>query len=272
MSTQSRPEQSPVKREKSKSARPMINRLVEKKLIHEVSLQEYKSKVRKVYDGPKGAFLAAASMLSLHTPLGERLFSTSRFSLRGAKQILDVGSGAGQIAKHLIKYSDPDAGITCFDLSYEMLRRARARMKSDRPVYMAADLSHLPFADATFDCVTCGFVLEHLPDPKIGLAELARVMSPGGRMLLLTTEDSFSGAFTSYIWYCRTYNRRELLQTCEQVGLRLKSELWYTRMHKAFAPAASASNWNASKVRATPGPIGMTAKTVRRVGDAAESA
>ncbi len=214
--------------------RKIINRLVERKMIHEVSIQEYKSHVKQVYAGPKGALLATASMLSLHTPLVERLFKTRKFDLTGSKNILDVGSGAGQISNHLLKFADQDAEITCFDLSPEMLRRARQRQKSTRPTYLAADLSHLPFADETFDCVTCGYVLEHLPDPRTGLAELSRVMKPGGRMLLLTTEDSFSGAWTSYIWYCRTYNRPDLLKTCEATGLKLRNELWFTRMHQMF--------------------------------------
>jgi ubiquinone/menaquinone biosynthesis C-methylase UbiE len=215
-----------------KTQRKIINRLVEKKMIHEVSIEEYKSHVKQVYAGPRGALLATASLLSLHTPLVERLFKSRKFDLTGCKNILDVGSGAGQISNHLLKFADPDAGITCFDLSPEMLRRARQRQKSTRPTYLAADLSHLPFADESFDCVTCGYVLEHLPDPRTGLAELSRVMKPGGRMLLLTTEDSFSGAWTSYIWYCRTYNRPDLLKTCEEIGLKLRKELWFTRMHQ----------------------------------------
>lgn len=212
--------------------RKIFNRLVEKKMIHEVDLKEYKSHVRSVYAGPKGALLATASLLSLHTPLVERLFKTRKFDLTGCKNILDVGSGAGQIAKHLLKFAEPAAAITCFDLSPEMMHRARVRMKSSRPTYLAADLTHLPFAEETFDCVTCGYVLEHLPDPRTGLAELSRVMKPGGRMLLLTTEDSFGGAWTSYFWYCRTYNRPELLKTCEEIGLKLHNELWFTRMHQ----------------------------------------
>lgn len=212
--------------------RKIFNRLVEKKMIHEVDIKEYKSHVRQVYAGPKGAILATASLLSLHTPLVERLFKSRKFDLTGSKNILDVGSGAGQISNHLLKFSDPEAEITCFDLSPEMLRRARQRLKSSRPTYLAADLTHLPFADESFDCVTCGYVLEHLPDPRTGLTELARVMKPGGRMLLLTTEDSFGGAWTSYFWYCRTYNRPDLLKTCAEIGLKLRHELWFTRMHQ----------------------------------------
>ena len=159
--------------------KPVLNRLVEHRLIGRVSFDEYREKVRDVYDGPQGALLATCSLLSLHTPLGARLFRERKFDLRGARRILDVGSGAGQIARHLIKYSDKEAELVCFDLSYEMLRRARNRLHSDRPRFVAADLTRLPFADATFDRVTCGYVLEHLPDPRLGLSELSRVMEPG---------------------------------------------------------------------------------------------
>jgi ubiquinone/menaquinone biosynthesis C-methylase UbiE len=210
----------------------VINRLLESNLIQRLSYEDYRAKVRGVYAGPRGAFLATCSMLSLHAPLGERLFRERKFDLRGARQILDVGSGAGQIARHLLKYADRTAQITCLDLSPEMLRRGRQRMKSRLPAYLAADLSQLPFADGSFDCVTCGYVLEHLPDPRCGLAELSRVMTPGGRMLLLTTEESFGGAWTSYIWHCRTYNRQELLRVCRELGLYPRQELWFTRMHK----------------------------------------
>ena len=124
--------------------------------------------------------------------------------------------------------------MICSDLSDEMLRRARKRLKSDRPCFVVADLSRLPFAGASFDCVTCGYVLEHLPDAEVGLAELSRVMIPGARMLLLTTEDNFSGAVTSRMWCCRTYNRRELSLICRRVGLRWNQELWFSKMHRAL--------------------------------------
>ncbi|HEV3023669.1 MAG TPA: class I SAM-dependent methyltransferase [Pirellulales bacterium] len=212
----------------------VINKIVENDLIRRVSYEKYREKVRDVYDGPQGAILAVCSFLSLHVTLGDRLLRERRFDLRGARSILDVGSGAGQIAKHLLRYADRGAQITCFDLSYEMLRRARNRLRSDVPSHLVADLTRLPFADASFDCVTCGYVLEHLPDARLGLAELARVMVRGGRMLLLTSEDTFSGAWTSRFWCCRTYDRRELFELCQSVSLSWKKELWFTRMHKAL--------------------------------------
>ena len=211
-----------------------ILKLLENDLIKRVSYEQYREKVRDVYGGPQGAFLATASLLSLHIHLGDRLLRERKFDLRGSKSILDVGSGAGQIAKHLLKFADPQAEITCFDLSHEMLRRACKRLKSQRPRYVVADITRLPFPDRSFDCVTCGYVLEHVPDPRLGLSELSRVMMPGARMLLLTTEDNFSGAWTSRLWRCRTYNRRELRSVCEGLGLVWHKELWYTRMHRVF--------------------------------------
>ena len=224
------------------AADEVLTRLIEDKLIREVSYEEYRDKVRDVYDGPQGAMLATCSMLSLHTPLGDRLFRERKFDLRGAASILDVGSGAGQIAKHLLKYADPDAGITCFDLSHEMLRRARQRLKSDRPRFVVADLTPLPFADGSFDCVTCGYVLEHLPDPRVGPGRTGPRDDARRRMLLLTTEDNFFGAWTSRMWCCRTYNRQELRRICEELGLDVATRnSGSPGCTRSSAPAESAS-------------------------------
>ncbi len=219
---------------KRKRRRKALHRIISNDLISRVSDDEYRQKVKRVYGGPKGALLAVASMVSLHIPMGERLFRKRKFDLSGVRSALDVGSGAGQLAKHLLKYGDPEIKVTCTDLSQPMLRRARLRLKSEVPEFVAADLAHLPFADGTFDCITCGYVLEHLPEAEPGLAEMARVLQPGGRMLLLVTEDSFSGAWTSRLWYCRTHNRQELLRICEGLGLACKQEIWFTRMHKVI--------------------------------------
>jgi len=217
---------------RKRGASRAVRRLVENDLIRRVSYEEYRERVRDVYGGPQGALLAAASLVSLHVPLGERFFRERKFELKGAKQILDVGSGAGQIARHILKYGDADLQLTCIDISHEMLRRARNRIKSSVPKSVVADLTRLPFVDNSFDCITCGYVLEHLPDARPGLTELSRVLKPGGRMLLLVTEDTFTGAWTSRFWKCRTYNRRELYDVCQDVGLDWHQDLWFSRLHR----------------------------------------
>ncbi|MFP6611775.1 MAG: class I SAM-dependent methyltransferase [Pirellulales bacterium] len=219
---------------KRKRRGSVVNKLVERNLIHRVSYDTYREKVCEVYGGARGAMLTKFSRLSGHLPLGERLLRKRKFDLHGLECVLDVGSGAGQILGHLVKYTDPSTCITGIDISDTMLRRARRRIKSDRPALITADLAQLPFANDTFDCVTCGYVLEHLPDPRVGLAEISRVMRPGAKMLLFATEDNFGGACTSRFWACRTYNRQELQKICANVGLLLDEELWFTRVHKVF--------------------------------------
>jgi ubiquinone/menaquinone biosynthesis C-methylase UbiE len=107
-------------------------------------------------------------------------------------------------------------------------------LHSDRVTHVAADLTRLPYADRSFDAIVCGWVLEHLPDPSTGLRELARVLQAGGKLLLLSTEDTFTGAWCSRLWHCRTYNRDFLRQTAAACGLRWERELWFSPLHRVL--------------------------------------
>ena len=186
------------------------------------------------YDGPAGAVLSMASKVSLHEPLVGHLLKSGKFDVTRFRNVLDIGSGAGQILGHLIKICQPEARLVGIDLSHEMLRRARNRLRSDRPVFVSADMTQLPFADSSFDCITCGWVIEHLPQPAPGLNEFHRVLQPGGSVLMLVTEDTIAGAFNSRFWKCRTFNRREFEQACVDAGLGWEEEFWLTPLHKLF--------------------------------------
>lgn len=188
--------------------------------------------VRELYAGLGGAALKTLSVLSLHVPLSERWFHHRMFDLRGAKRILDAGCGAGQLTRQLAHYADPDASITACDFSVEMLLRARQRLQSFSIQFVLGDLKQLPFADASFDCITCGYAIEHLSEARLGLAELARVLRVGGRLLLRTTEDNWTGHLTSRVWSCRAYNRQELQYRCHEQGLIWRKELWYSSVQQ----------------------------------------
>lgn len=216
------------------AAKKKVRRVAEFGGIRDQSLNQYQESVRRLYDGPQGAVLKFSSLFSLHEPLMGQLFRSGRFDAARFDRILDVGSGAGQIIRHLLETARPDAEIFGFDLSHEMLKRARERLQSDRPFFVSADMMHLPFQDDTFDCITCGYVLEHIPDPQPGLAEFARVLKPGGTALLLVTEDSLSGLLTSHTWKCRTFSRPELRTACSDAGLDWERELWFTRFHEVM--------------------------------------
>jgi SAM-dependent methyltransferase len=196
------------------------------------SLSDYKHFVRDHYDGPAGALTAVTGLITGHEALAGRLIRPGGFDVSGCKSILDAGCGNGRYSIFLLKHADPDARLTAFDLSRNMLARARRRVGSDRVTFAAADLTRLPYQSAAFDAVVCGWVLEHLPDPRPGLRELARVLRPGGRLLLMCTEDTFTGAWCSRLWHCRTYNRQELRQACAECGLAWGRELWFSPLHR----------------------------------------
>jgi len=220
--------------QKRKRRRKVLRNIVEFKGIRRLPIGEYRSNIRKLYDGPAGGVLAIGSLISMHQPLVGHMIRSRKFDVTRHRQILDVGSGAGQILGHLSNEVEPNTRLVAYDLSHQMLRRARNRLDNRLPSYIAGDMLQLPFVDNSFDCVTCGWVIEHLSDPKPGLSELGRVLQPGGRLLLLATEDTLSGAVVSRTWKCRTYNRRELQQACEEVGLPWQQQLWFSKIHRFF--------------------------------------
>jgi ubiquinone/menaquinone biosynthesis C-methylase UbiE len=211
-----------------------FRKLVEFKGIKRLSVSQYREKIRAHYDGPAGAVLSLASLVSLHEPLIGRLLRKKKYDVTQAKKVLDIGSGAGQIMKHVLKQTGSDTQVIGFDLSQQMLVRARNRINNDRADYIAGDLRHLPFADNTFDSVTCGWVIEYFQDPHPALAEINRVLTPNGSALILATEDNYTGAMNSRTWKCRTYNRQEFEESCEAAGLSWKEQLWFTRVHRFF--------------------------------------
>lgn len=220
------------KKPKPRTPKEMLRRIAEFKGIRRLSLQKYREAVRDKYDGPAGAVLALSSLVSLHEPLIGQMFRKGKFDVSTCRRILDVGSGAGQILGHLIKATHPETELVAYDLSHQMLKRAQTRLNSDRPSYCVGDVTQLPFADASFDCVTCGWVIEHLPDPRPGLKEIARVLRPGGRLFLLATEDTIQGLVVSHTWKCRTFNRHELRTACEESGLPWRKQMWFTPIHR----------------------------------------
>jgi SAM-dependent methyltransferase len=144
---------------------------IESKQQRKRSLADYKHFVRDHYDGLPGALTRVTGVVTGHEALAGRLIGPGRFDVRGCKRILDAGCGNGRYSRFLLKEADPDALLTGFDYSQQMLRRARERLHSDRVTHVAADLTRLPYADAAFDAV----------EARDRLAQLLRLLPPRER-------------------------------------------------------------------------------------------
>lgn len=97
------------------------------------------------------------------------------------RSILDLATGSGDLARTL-RRACPDAFVVGADFCEPMLQIARKKHLSNLVV---ADALELPFADCTFDAVTVAFGLRNMASWTGALAEMHRVLSPGGRLLVL---------------------------------------------------------------------------------------
>ncbi|MDJ0857634.1 MAG: methyltransferase domain-containing protein [Dinoroseobacter sp.] len=100
-------------------------------------------------------------------------------ALRPGSRVLDLCCGHGNISEALLK--DGHA-VTGLDFSDTMLMLARARIPGGD--FQKGDAQNLPFEDNSFDAVICGFGLMHVPDQPAALAEIARVLHPGGEFVM----------------------------------------------------------------------------------------
>jgi SAM-dependent methyltransferase len=98
-------------------------------------------------------------------------------------RILEVGAGPGELAERMT--GELGAAVVAIDSSPRMVELASARGVDAR----LGDVQHLPFTDGAFDCVVAAWMLYHVPDLDRGLAEIARVLPPGGRLVAVTNSE-----------------------------------------------------------------------------------
>jgi SAM-dependent methyltransferase len=103
-----------------------------------------------------------------------------------APLVLDVATGTGRLPRALLRQPAFDGRVIGLDLSRRMLHQAVQRTTQfvDRLTFLWQDARWLPFDDDIFDGVTCLEALEFTPDPRGVLAELVRVLRPGGVLLV----------------------------------------------------------------------------------------
>ena len=100
------------------------------------------------------------------------------------RRVLDVCSGTGDLALELRRRWKCD--VTASDFAFQMLKRARTKGRRDPAVrFQQADTTRLPFRDGAFDACAVAFGLRNVADTDAGIREMARVVRPGGRVVIL---------------------------------------------------------------------------------------
>lgn len=173
-----------------------------------------------------------------------------RLGLLEGDTVLDLGCGFG---RHAFEAARRGAHVVALDAGRDevegvvatFVAMAQAGELEDVAAHAAAvqgDALHLPFADAAFDRVICSEVLEHIPDDVAAMAELARVLRPGGTMAVTVPRGvpeavnwALSDAYHNVPGgHVRIYSRRVLESRLSSVGLRVEGHHYAHGLHSPY--------------------------------------
>jgi demethylmenaquinone methyltransferase / 2-methoxy-6-polyprenyl-1,4-benzoquinol methylase len=145
--------------------------------------------VRNVFDSVAPKYDLMNDLMSAGMHRLWKRFALSLTQLRPGQRALDVAGGTGDLTKGLSAQVGDGGLVVLSDINAAMLERGRDRL-IDAGItanvdYVLANAERLPFADASFDCVTIGFGLRNVTDKPAALASMARVLRPGGQLIVL---------------------------------------------------------------------------------------
>ncbi len=148
--------------------------------------------------------------------------------LTGVERVLDVATGTGYLATALSPHVKEVIGIDITPGMLELAVQAAQDRELDNITCLNGDVEHLPFGDSEFDAVTCRFSFHHFPGPRISLSEMARVLRPGGRLVIedmLSSEDAAKSEYQNKMENLRDpshikhYMASEIERMLQEAGL-----------------------------------------------------
>jgi demethylmenaquinone methyltransferase/2-methoxy-6-polyprenyl-1,4-benzoquinol methylase len=149
------------------------------------TLQE--PQVRAMFDRIAGFYDVMNSVMTAGLHHGWRRRAADLARVGPGDRVLDIATGTGDLALELAGRVGPGGEVVGSDFSQEMLTRARAKASAAAApvVFEWANAMALPYADGEFAAATVGFGARNFSDLDLGLGEMARVVRPGGRVVVL---------------------------------------------------------------------------------------
>ena len=143
--------------------------------------------VRAVFESVAGRYDVMNDLMSGGLHRGWKAFVIAQSGVRPGQRVLDVAGGTGDLARAFAERVGPAGQVWLTDINSAMLTHGRDSL-IDRGITLPVaqcDAEHLPFADASFDLVSVAFGLRNMTHKDRALAEMRRVIKPGGRLLVL---------------------------------------------------------------------------------------
>jgi demethylmenaquinone methyltransferase/2-methoxy-6-polyprenyl-1,4-benzoquinol methylase len=155
----------------------------------EVPWRDKQRRVKGVFDSVADNYDLMNDLMSAGLHRVWKRFTLERCGLRPGQRALDVAGGSGDLARGLARRAGPKGQVILSDINERMLVRGRARIVDAGLVgnmaFVIANAQTLPFRSASFHCVTIGFGLRNVTDKQAAVADMYRVLKPGGRLLVL---------------------------------------------------------------------------------------
>ncbi len=170
----------------------------------EVPKAEKSARVGAVFDSVADQYDVMNDLMSVGLHRYWKRFALARAGIRPGQRVLDLATGSGDLALVIARALRERGLLVASDINGRMLERGRDRL-IDAGVgahieFVQADAQALPFSDRLFDCVSIGFGLRNVTDQPAALAEMTRVLRPGGRIVVLEFSQP-AGA-----WFRRFYD------------------------------------------------------------------
>jgi demethylmenaquinone methyltransferase/2-methoxy-6-polyprenyl-1,4-benzoquinol methylase len=154
-----------------------------------VPWDEKQRRVRGVFDSVAGNYDLMNDLMSGGAHRLWKEFTLSLTGLRPGQRALDVAGGTGDLTTGMARQVGKHGLVVLSDINAAMLGEGRDRLLDAGLVgnvaVSLANAEKLPFRDSTFDCVTIGFGLRNVTDKPAALADMRRVLRPGGQLLVL---------------------------------------------------------------------------------------
>jgi len=160
-------------------------------------------RVRGVFDSVAAKYDVMNDLMSMGLHRAWKAYTVAVADLREGQRVLDIAGGTGDLARAFARRVGSTGTVVHTDINEAMLRQGRDRLLDEGQVLptLICDGEKLPFATGSFDLVSVAFGLRNMTHKDVALAEMNRVLKPGGRLLVLEFSKIAPPLAKAYDWY-----------------------------------------------------------------------
>ncbi|MCV2370142.1 bifunctional demethylmenaquinone methyltransferase/2-methoxy-6-polyprenyl-1,4-benzoquinol methylase UbiE [Roseateles oligotrophus] len=168
-----------------------------------VDEREKASRVRGVFDSVASRYDVMNDLMSMGMHRAWKAYTVAVANLKAGERVLDIAGGTGDLSRAFARKVGDSGMVVHTDINEAMLRQGRNRLLDEGLILPTGlcDAEKLPFKSGSFDLVSVAFGLRNMTHKDQALAEMCRVLKPGGRLLVLEFSKVAAPLQKPYDWY-----------------------------------------------------------------------